>query len=203
MQLTARLVFCLAIGTAAGASAFHDEPKRAKAVKAPLVTAYLPCTSPNTHTTGVPSFAACEPPLRVDELCGFTDPLYVSGLGKAAGQAKANGDFQIKVVVRGLNSGCEGRTMCPTVKIRATTHRCATGAACTTQDIELIGASPTACCKVMSGACSVSTTINSEVLGTLVPGDRTGVEIYGIGLRRVDGQDPPATSGFVSGILTP
>ncbi len=202
IQLTARLAFCLAIGVATSARALHDEPKRAKTIKTPLVTAYRPCTAPNTHTIGVPSFEACVPALRVDDLCGFTDEVYLSGQGKAAGQAKPNGDFQVTVVARGLNPGCEGRTMCATVKVRATTHRCSEGA-CTTKDIELIGASPSACCKVMSGNCSVQTTINSEIVGTLAPGDRTGVEIYGIGLRRTDGQDLPATSTFVSGVLTP
>jgi len=202
IHLTARLAFCLAIAIATGAAAFHDEPKRAKALKTPLVTAYRQCTAPNTQTIGVPALPACDPPIRVDDLCGFTTELYLSGQGKASGQAKPNGDFQITVVARGLNAGCEGRTMCPTIKVRATTHRCPQGA-CTTSDIELVGSSPSACCKVMSGSCSVQTTINSEILGTLAPGDRTGVEIYGIGLRRTDGQNPPATSTFVSGVLTP
>jgi hypothetical protein len=183
------------------AGAFHDEPKRAKAIKAPLVTAYQPCLTPSTHTIGELSLQACDA-VRVDDLCGFAADGYVFGHAKAAGQAKPNGDFQVTVVARGLGPGCEDRWMCPTVKIRATTHRCGQGA-CTTVDTELMGLSPSACCRVVSGGCTVQTTINSEFFGTLMPGDRTGIEIYGIGLRRIDGLDPPTTSTFVSGVLTP
>jgi hypothetical protein len=56
---------------------------------------------------------------------------------------------------------------------------------------------------VTSGVCVVSTTINSEVLGTLVVGDRTGFEVFGFGLKRVSGPNPPTGNSFTSGGLTP
>ena len=86
--------------------------------------------------------------------------------------------------------------------MRATTNRCAVGS-CTVTDIDFMSDSSTACCIVMGGFCAVSTTINSEVLGTLVVNDRTGLEVYGFGLKRVTGPNVPATYTFVSGGLTP
>jgi hypothetical protein len=69
--------------------------------------------------------------------------------------------------------------------------------------MDFTSSSPTACCTVVSGVCQVTTTINSEVLGTLVVGDKTGFEVYGFGLRRTSGPNPPAAYTFVSGGLTP
>ena len=206
LNQTIRSVRSLALAVAfvvvGRAEAFHDEPKRAKAIKTPLVTAYEPCTNPNTQTLGTPPLPACVPAQRMDTVCGFTSGTFLAGHGKASGRSKPNGDFQVNVVAKGLNAGCEGRTLCGTIRVRATTHRCADGP-CTVQDMDFTGASPTACCIVSSGTCVVQTTINSEVLGTLVPGDRTGVEVFGIGLRRVNGPDLPSRYTFTSGGLTP
>jgi hypothetical protein len=195
----------LALGVlalAATASAFHDEPRRAKALKAPLVTAYEPCTSPNTQTLGFPPLPACYPAQRSDELCGFASSNFLSGYAKASGKARPNGDFKIDITAKGLNLGCEGQTLCGIVRVRATTHRCAAGP-CTVSDMDFASTSPTACCTVVSGVCVVSTTINSEVLGTLLVGDRTAFEVYGFGLRRTSGVDAPSSYSFVSGGLTP
>ena len=197
-----RVVLAATLVVAGTASANHDEPKRAKTIKAPLVTAYQPCTNPNTVTTGSPALPACYPAVRMDELCGFTNATYLSGHGKAAGGARANGDFEIRIIAKGLNTGCEGRTLCGIVRVRATTHRCSLGT-CTVSDLDFQGSSPTACCIVQSGYCKVQTTINSEILRTLVPGDRTGVEVFGFGLKRTDGPDLPTGHTFTSGGLTP
>ena len=197
-----RIALAVTLVVAGTAGATHDEPKRAKTIKAPLVTAYQPCTNPNTQTTGTPALPACYPAVRMDEVCGFMDATYLAGHGKAVGGAKANGDFSVKITAKGLNSGCENRTLCGIVRVRATTHRCTLGA-CTVQDLDFQGTSPTACCIVQSGYCAVQTTINSEVLRTLVPGDRTGVEVFGFGLKRIDGADLPAGNTFTSGGLTP
>ncbi|HXJ34480.1 MAG TPA: hypothetical protein VMS22_10635 [Candidatus Eisenbacteria bacterium] len=190
----------LVLGGVAGA--FHDEPKRAKTLKAPLVTAYQQCTAPNTTTMGVPALPACYPAVRSDPLCGFVNGSLLAGYGKASGRARPNGDFKIDITLRGINSGCEGQTLCGLILVRATTHRCAQGP-CTTADLPFQGSSPTACCIVVDGACNVSTTINSEVLGTLVVGDRTGIEVFGFGIRRTSGPNPPTGYTFSSGGLTP
>jgi hypothetical protein len=184
------------------AAAFHDEPRRAKALKAPLVTAYEPCTAANTQTRGFPALPACYPAKRMDELCGFVSSNALAGYGKASGKSRPNGDFKIDISAKGLNAGCEGQTLCGIVRVRATTHRCDQGP-CTVADLDFTGSSPTACCSVVSGVCIVSTTINSEVLGTLVVGDRTGFEVYGFGLKRVSGPNPPSGYSFTSGGLTP
>lgn len=190
------------IALAASAGAYHDEPRRAKALKAPLVTAYQPCTSPNTQTLGFPALPACHPAVRMDSLCGFTSQSTLSGYGKAAAKSKPNGDFAVSISAKGLSAGCEGQTLCGVVRVRATTHRCAEGP-CTVADLDFTSTSPTACCTVLSGVCVVQTTINSEVLGTLIVGDRTGLEVYGFGLRRVTGPNLPAGNTFQSGGLTP
>jgi hypothetical protein len=189
---------------ASRAGAFHDEPRRAKTLKAPLVTAYAPCTNPNTETLGFPALRACYPAQRMDSLCGFvSETTHLAGYGKASGKARPNGDFRVEISAKGLSNGCEGQTLCGIVRVRATTHRCAEGP-CTVEDMDfMVPTSPTACCTVVAGQCQVSTTINSEVLGTLVVGDRTGFEVYGFGLKRTTGLNPPAGNTFSSGGLTP
>src|SRR5262249_7568950 len=63
--------------------------------------------------------------------------------------------------------------------------------------------SVTGCCIVAGGQCRVSTSINSEMLGTLIPGGKTGIEILGCGLKRLDGPSPPARLTFSCGGLAP
>jgi hypothetical protein len=183
--------------------AFHDEPRRARTFKATLVTAYVPCTSPNTVTTGVPALPACYPAVRSDPVCGFQSANFLdAGFGRASGKSRTSGDIQVIVSAKGLAQGCEGQTLCGLVTVRATTHRCAQGP-CTVPDVTFTGSTPTACCVVTNGNCYVSTTIDSEVLGTLVAGDRTGVEVLGCGLRRVTGPSLPSFDTFHCGTLTP
>ena len=67
-----RAVACaLALALTAVAWATHDEPGKGGSAKAALVTAYEPCTAPNTTTSGLAPFAACSPPVRSDPECGF------------------------------------------------------------------------------------------------------------------------------------
>src|SRR5690349_13985970 len=83
----------------------HDEPRRAKTIKAPLVTAYKACTSPNTYTAGPLPVPACSPPERSDDLCGFQGPFFKSGYGKASGITTPIGDFRLSFTAKGLNPG--------------------------------------------------------------------------------------------------
>lgn len=207
MNSRCRRVLCalalVAVASAGPAGATHDAPRRAKTIKAPLVTAYVPCTNPNTQTLGFPALPACYPAERMDPLCGFvSESTGLAGFGKAAAKSRPNGDFKIDITAKGLSNGCEGQTLCGIVRVRATTHRCVEGA-CTVADMDFTSPSPTSCCTVVAGVCTVSTTINSEVLGTLVIGDRTGFEVFGFGLRRISGPDQPVGNTFSSGGLTP
>ena len=87
-----RLLAVVLLLAAGRALATHDEPKRAKAIKAPLVTVYQPCTVPNTQTLGFPSLPACSPPVRMDPVCGFTDAAtQQSGYGKASATSPRRG----------------------------------------------------------------------------------------------------------------
>jgi hypothetical protein len=138
----------------------------------------------------------------MDDLCGFISSSALAGYGKASGKSRPNGDFAVSITAKGLNTGCEGHKLCGIIRVRATTHRCSEGP-CTVADLDFTSSSPTACCTVTSGVCIVQTTINSEVLGTLVVGDRTGVEVYGFGLKRTTGPNLPTGNTFVSGGLTP
>jgi hypothetical protein len=185
------------------ALATHDEPGRGRALKGALVTAYLPCTSPNTTTEGGLPQPACSPPVRSDPICGFGAAFGQVGSGKAKGIVR-DGDIALSVAAAGLGNGCEGRRLCGVVRVRVTTHRCAGGMSpCTTADIELTNVSDTACCQVMNGRCKLNTSINTEVFDALRQGQRAGVELLGCGLRRRDGADPPAGLTFTCGLLAP
>lgn len=195
----------VALALVLGATALshaHDEPKRAKSVKAPLVTAYEPCTSPNTLTGGDIPLPACAPPVRSDPECGFQGPFFKAGYGKAAATTKSLGDLRMSFVATGLAPGCEGRKLCAAASIRMTTDRCQIHP-CTVDIPDLFVTSATGCCTVTGGICRVKTSINSELLGTLQPGEKTGIEILGCGLKRVDGPNPPGRLTFSCGVLAP
>ena len=106
-------------------SGSHDEPKRAKSVKAALITAYEPCTSPNTVTQGSSlPIPACSPPERSDPECGFQGPFFTAGYAKASGVTTPIGDFRLSYVAKNLNPGCEGRKLCAVAEVRVTTDQC-------------------------------------------------------------------------------
>lgn len=186
----------------------HDEPKRAKSVKAALITAYEPCTSPNTETIGSAlSIPACSPPVRSDPVCGFQGPFFTAGYAKASGVTTPIGDFRLSYVAKNLNPGCEGRKLCAVAEVRVTTDQCQMKP-CTFDLPQWFVDSVTGCCIVTGGQCRVSTSINSEMLGTLIQGGKTGIEILGCGLKRLDkaADDPnPLPSGlsFSCGVLAP
>lgn len=191
----------LALLAPATASA-HDEPRRAKSVKAALITAYEPCTNPNTVTAGASSFPACSPPVRSDPLCGFQGPFFKAGYAKANGVTTSMGDFRLSYVAKSLNPGCEGQRLCAVAQVRVTTDRCVEKP-CTLDLPQWYVDSVTGCCTVLGGACRVSTSINNEMLGTLAPGEKTGIEILGCGLKRISGPNPPSGLTFSCGVLAP
>jgi len=192
----------LAHAMSASIAGAHDEPKRARLIRAPLVTAYEPCTAPNTFTGGDIPIPACAPPKRSDTECGFQGPYFKAGYGKATAATKTLGDLRLSFVAEALGPGCEGRRLCAFASIRMTTDRCLVHP-CTVDLPNLYVDSPTGCCTVERGACRVSTSINSELLGLLQPGEKTGIEINGCGLKRTDGPNLPAGLTFSCGVLAP
>jgi len=185
------------------ASGSHDEPKRAKSVKAALITAYEPCTLPNTVTQGSSlTIPACSPPARSDPECGFQGAFFTAGYAKASGVTTPIGDFRLSYVAKNLNPGCEGRKSCAVAEVRVTTDQCQMKP-CTFDLPQWFVDSVTGCCIVAGGQCRVSTSINSEMLGTLIPGGKTGIEILGCGLKRLDGPNPPSGLTFSCGVLAP
>lgn len=187
----------------AGLAAAHDEPRRGKAIKAPLVTAYEACTSPNTVTAGPVPVPACAPPTRSDALCGFQGPFFRAGYGKAAGITTPLGDLLFNFTAKNLAPGCEGRKLCATASVRLTTERCQGGQSCTVDIPNWLSDTITGCCVVTGGTCRVRTSINREMLGTLQQGEKTGIEIRGCGLKRIDGPNPPSGYTFTCGVLAP
>src|SRR5262245_5278912 len=205
----ANVFVCGALAAALGATLLaaparaHDEPKRAKSVKAALITAYEPCTNPNTVTQGSAlSIPACSPPVRSDPECGFQGPFFKAGYAKASGATTPIGDFRLSYVAKSLNPGCEGQRLCAVAQVRVTTDRCQQ-APCTFDLPQWYVDSVTGCCTVTGGECRVSTSINSEMLGTLAPGEKTGIEILGCGLKRITGANTPAGLTFSCGVLAP
>jgi len=183
-------------------AAAHDEPRRAKTIRAPLITAYLACTNPNTVTAGSIPIPACSPPERSDSECGFEGPFFKAGYGKAAGTTTPIGDFKLSFVAHNLGPGCEGRKLCSVASLRITTQRCL-ASPCSFDLPNFLNDSVTSCCVVTGGTCVVSTTFNSEFLGALKQGEKTGIEITGCGLKRVDGPNLPTGYTFTCGVLAP
>ncbi len=190
-----------ALVMAAGiAWATHPEPGRGRTVKMPLVQAYAACTSPNTFTAtdGAPPLPACTPPVLNDANCTFGLADMLHGSGKASAVSTSTGDIELKLLAKGLL--CEGYRLCGALSFRATTDRCQSGPSCTVIDItDWIADTPTGCCVVTNGICRLKTTVNAIRFDTIRQGDRAGVELFGCGLKRMDGPNPPSALSFRCG----
>jgi hypothetical protein len=187
-----------------GQSAMTNMPAKAKVGRSSLTTAYEPCTSPNTSTEWPIPVPACTA-TRSDPICGFGEGAGSAGSGKFTASLSANGNLKLSVTATHLGRDCEGHLLCATAAVRTTTDQCL-DPPCTTVDIsDAIAASPTACCQVTVGVCRIKTSINQESFGTLAPGQRTGIEILGCGLRRTTGPSHPVapSKSFVCGLLAP
>jgi len=203
MGWTAALALCggmLLLAVEAGAT--HDEPGKGKSARASLVTAYEPCTSPNTTTSGLTPWPACSPPVRSDPVCGFGNLPVTIANGRAKAKTRPF-DVEFAFAAKGLPLSCEGLTLCGVVSIRVSTDRCV-DSPCTLQDlINVTGTEATSCCVVQRGVCSVRSSINREIFDALRAGERAGIQILGCGLKRIDGPNPPAGNTFECGILAP
>jgi hypothetical protein len=130
---------------ASPALALHNQPFKGKNFKVNLMTAYLPCTSPDTTTDD--GVAACSTLQRSDPLCGFG-----GGQGKVQLKSLTVGNQAYRIKVTGLDSFCEGQTLNFLISYRKTGHLCA-GNNCSTVDVV---DQPLGSCSVQHGLCKTS-----------------------------------------------
>jgi hypothetical protein len=132
----------------AGTCHAHSFPGKANVLKANLVQGYPPCTAPNTMTSaGRP---ACLASNELDSACLF-------GASSSVGVLTATihkTSIKVSVKLRGLDPGCEGKTLTPALTVRTTTDDCP-DEHCTVVDYDLTGGS----CAVKNGKCSLSASI--------------------------------------------
>src|SRR6266850_6272423 len=81
-----------------------NEPGTAKAVKVSVVTAYEPCTTPNTVTSDLTP--ACTA-VRSDPVCGFVG----AGHGLMYFRTKGSTGWAVKIVLLNLEDNCIGETI--------------------------------------------------------------------------------------------
>ena len=125
----------------------HSFPANAPLLKANLVQGYPPCTVPNTQTSGGKD--ACLSTDELDPTCLFGS----KGFGLLTATIKKS-NINVKVKLRGLDPGCEGKTLAPAFTVRTTTDDCP-NEHCTVVDYEVTGGS----CTVRNGKCSVASSI--------------------------------------------
>jgi hypothetical protein len=144
---SAALAAVVGLLAASPALAVHNQPFKGKNFKVNLMTAYNPCTTPNTTTDdGVP---ACSTLDRSDPVCGFD-----GGQGKVQIKSLTVGNQAFRIKLNGLNETfCSGQTLNFFISYRKTGHLCA-GTACTTEDVV---AHPLGSCSVSdNGVCKAN-----------------------------------------------
>lgn len=166
----------IAMGSPAVAD--HVQPAKAQVFKGTLVTAYAPCTSPNTATTPTEvvglSWPACTPAVRENPTCGFGP----DGSGQV--EFRTSGDkIGVKIKVRGLDAGCEGTVIAAGFSFDVTGDLC-DGVTCTSPF-----STAWAGCTVIGGRCSTG---NTSRFFFLRSGGRSGmvpraVDVYSDGVR--------------------
>lgn len=162
--------------------------KRASAAEpqgfvASLVTAYTPCTKPNSvtrATAGVP-LPTCTPVRPVDPQCAYGP----GGRGRMSATAMEN-DVKIDVQVEGLTN-CDGHELTFVVTSRSTVDFCPDGL-CTTIEVKDF---PVGTCTVQKGNCTVNSTVNTytkraEGFKVFEKGAASEITITGCGAKRED-----------------
>ena len=188
------LVAAGSIGLAASSAfAGHNEPIKGASLKGVFLTAYAPCVATNDTLTSSAPLGACHPAVRSNPACGFG----AKGTGKFSASVKPP-DIALAVSLSGLDAGCEGKTLGLAVELRGlTTDGCQSGdpGGCTVPDLvfPVFGAT----CVVAAGKCSIKTTVNTGLPGTLVNGNHAGITVGTIDI--VEG----ATPTFRGGVLVP
>jgi hypothetical protein len=127
---------------ASSAFGLHNQPFKGKSFKINVVTAYEPCTAPDTLTNdGQP---ACSVPVRSDPGCGFG-----GGQGKIQLKSLTVGNTGFRVKLNGLDPPCENQVINFVISFRKTGHHC-NGASCTMVDVI---DHPFSACSVINGVC--------------------------------------------------
>ncbi len=140
----AATVAALAI-SASTVLAVVNQPDKGKNFKVNMMTAYEPCTAPNTTTDdGIP---ACTPPVRINTICGFD-----GGLGKVQLKSLTVGKTDFRIKMNGLATACEGAVLNFFISFRKSGTHCGI-ADCTMVDV--IG-HPIGGCEVSNHSCKLS-----------------------------------------------
>ena len=193
------------VATTAAALAGPNEPFKARIGRSDLVTAYSPCTAPNTtlQMSALP-LPACGPALPNDSVCQFGS----HGVGTFKASASSGPDLTLSASLSGLGSGCIGRILCPVASIRLTTNDCSSGDpnGCTAIDvsnIQLGTPDPLVGCCIVSpdGRCSLKARLSQVLPGVLASGQTYGLEVVSAGVNRVTGPThaaPTFSLGFLA-----
>jgi hypothetical protein len=128
----------------------HSFPGMAPLLKVNLVQGYPACTAPNTATSG--GRPACLSTEELDTSCLFGS----KGFGLLTAQISKT-SIRVKMGLRGLDIGCEEKTLTPAFTVRTTTDDCP-NEHCTVVDYELTGGT----CTVRKGKCALSTSIPTD-----------------------------------------
>lgn len=138
---------------------------------------------------------ACQPAVPSDPGCVFSS----TGSGSCTIRATAN-DIMGKIKLKHLDAACEGKTLCSVSSYRITTNACAAGTDCTALDqVDAGSGSPSQCCTVTNGNCTIASSTNTVAPGTIVAGYDDSIEAQGCAVKRTDGPAP----AFRCGLLVP
>ena len=183
-------VAAVAIGllTAGAALAQYNEAGIGKTFKVTLVTAYQPCTTPNTTTSD--NTPACTA-VRSDPTCGFVGGAHGLMYIRSAGSK----GWVVKTSMLGLENACKGKTIHFYATLRTSMSSECTGSACTvdTANVDL-----GSCVINDNGKCLVNVPLFTT------PGlikKYGGSELTDVKVIRTTGPGAPATS-FRYGIVT-
>src|SRR5262249_51284612 len=109
-------------------------------------------------------------------------------------------DIRVTANLMSLDAGCVGQTLCADMTLRVTTHTCLSGFNCTSIDVAYL--TPACCVVTGTGACTINTTFNTFLLGSIVTGNVAGYQVRDAGLQRTTGPSVPARP-FTMGVLIP
>jgi hypothetical protein len=137
----------IAFWVIAGTCHAHSFPAKAPALKANLVQAYPPCTTPNAMTLG--GRPACLATAEEDPDCLFGS----KGFGTLNATISGT-SVKVAAKLKGLDPLCENRTLSAAFTVRTTTDDC-TEDHCTVADYQITGGF----CTVKKGKCALSASI--------------------------------------------
>jgi hypothetical protein len=167
------------LGVAGLALAQHNEPAQGKKFQTTLVTPYASCTAPNNSTKTLP-LPSCNA-VRSNAACGF-DTVAGKGKGKFKATVAGSGSTQtIKLLAqaKGLEVGCQGKTLSLVASVRATTDDCTTPPCTVLEGLTQDFPTGLSCVVDTTGACNINGTLPA---GILAAGANTGLQLKGCAL---------------------